>query len=91
VQIKVANISTFWWFSVLDVGLVFASTQQKNTCSSAQQYRPMERLTYQRHLLTAGPASDALRCRNTALGGKRRQVKYVACGYRYVRDELFLL
>jgi hypothetical protein len=33
----------------------------------------MQRHAYQCHLQTATPASDALRCKNTALGGKRRQ------------------
>jgi hypothetical protein len=32
----------------------------------------VQRLAYDRRLLTADPASDARRCRNSALGGKRR-------------------
>ena len=43
----------------------------------------MQRLAYQRHLLTADPASDALRCRNPALDGKRtaKTTPAAACTY----------
>jgi len=98
VQEKVARISTFWWFSVLNVELVFASKWQKNTCSSAKQFDPfhivteiMQSLAYQRHLLTADPASVALRCRNTALDRKRTAKTRPAAAFTYGTNCLFVL
>jgi hypothetical protein len=92
VQKKVANINTFWWFSVFNVWLVFASTvtderihvQLHSIIDRLHSVKEiMQRLSCQRHLLTADPASDALRCRNATLGGKRTAKTSPAAAFTY--------
>jgi len=95
-QKNVAGINTFWWFSVLNVELVFASTWQKNTCSSAKQYWPSPQCHGDKaapHL--SAPPADCRPCQWCTSLQKHCtwQETYSedkACGCLYVWDELFV-